>query len=188
MNMRGLFRVTVIVGSFLAIFYLLPSKFFYIRAQLENICCSTPGDCQDPSKPNCVEPGAGQEDCDRAHGTLLNKPRYCAAPSGSNPSFRIPNYREIGQSGFRFFQGNPSTLDVGKIVSELLPYVYVLAGLLLFGYLIYGGFHLVTSFGSPKAILEAWLIIFRALVGFVMVFVSFWLIQIVERIFGLDIL
>ena len=83
---------------------------------------------------------------------------------------------------------SPRVEGIGRIVSELLPYVYVVAGLLLFVYMIYGGFQLLTSFGSPKAILEAWLIVFRALVGFIMVFVSFWLIRLVEIMFGMEIL
>lgn len=111
------------------------------------------------------------------------------AATSDNPDFRIPNYNEIGLNNFKFTLGNlVSPRSLGDIVSQLLPYAYVIAGILLFAYLLYGGFHLVTSFGSPKAILEAWLIIFRAIVGFVLVFSSFWLVRAVEALFGLCIL
>src|SRR3989344_2956873 len=91
----------------------------------------------------------------------------CVPISGSNPNFQIPGYIAIGESGFRFNSAlvSQGIGAIGAMISELLPYVYVIAGLLLFFYLIYGGVHLFTSFCSPQAILEAWLIVFRALVG-----------------------
>lgn len=144
-------------------------------------CCNTqPSEC--PAGQQCVNRGVRPE-CGG-----LSWPNYCESGTPSNPSFRIPNYSEIGQAQFKFGLGYVGTNDLGIIVSDILPYAYVFAGLLLFGYLLYGGFHLATSFGSPKAILEAWLIIFRAFVGFILVFASFWLVRIVEALFGLTIL
>jgi hypothetical protein len=112
--------------------------------------------------------------------------QICTPGSPGTPTFRIPGYDRIGFPGFKY-----KGLGIGSagiIVQDLLPYAYVFAGLLLFAYLLYGGFHLATSFGSPKAILEAWLIIFRAFIGFILVFASFWLVRIVEAVFGLKIL
>lgn len=101
----------------------------------------------------------------------------------------IPNYFEVGALGWKFDVSNlAGPTSIGNVISKALPYVFVIAGLLLFAYLLYGGFQLVTSFGSPKGIYEAWLIIFRALVGFALVFASFWLIRLIEGMFGLRIL
>ena len=130
----------------------------------------------------CTPPGGTGWSCASVN------PNYCKTPSAADPKFKLPSYDDLDAALglFNFWRSSPSV--IGEIISELLPYIYVVAGLLLFVYLIYGGFQLLTSFGSPKAILEAWLIVFRALVGFIMVFVSFWLIRLVEIIFNMEII
>lgn len=77
-----------------------------------------------------------------------------------------------------------SDLKVGVIISELLPYLFVLAGLALLVYLIYGGFQLMTSGGDPKAMESAKGKITNAIVGFIIIFVAYWLMQILQIIFG----
>ena len=93
-------------------------------------------------------------------------------------------YGELGQSGGAFTFGKGLTF--GEIISGLLPYLVVLAGLLLLLYLLYGGFVLMTSRGDPKAMEKGKGIITTALTGFIIVFVSFWLIQIIGRILGIQ--
>ena len=85
-------------------------------------------------------------------------------------------------TGFEFTGG-----DIGDVISALLPSVYILAGLLLFIYLIIGGFGLLTSGGDPKAVESAKGKITNAVVGFIIIFVSYWLVQILEIIFGIEI-
>jgi uncharacterized membrane protein len=74
------------------------------------------------------------------------------------------------------------------IVSSLLPWVYVVAGLLLFLYLILGGFELMTSGGNKNSLQSGQKKITAAVIGFVIIFVSFWLVQILQKIFGLPAL
>lgn len=76
-------------------------------------------------------------------------------------------------------------LSIGDIVSKLLPYIFVLAGLGLLVYLILGGFQLMVSGGDPKATEQAKGKITGAIVGFVIIFISYWLVQILQVIFGL---
>lgn len=76
-------------------------------------------------------------------------------------------------------------LDIGNIVSTLLPYLFSLAGLLLLLYLLFGGFQLMTSGGDPKKIQEAKGKLTNALVGFIIVFVAYWLVQIIASVLGL---
>lgn len=85
--------------------------------------------------------------------------------------------------GFRFVDKTPAA-----IFSSLLPIVYLLAGLLLGLYLIIGGFELLTSGGSEDGIAAAKSKITNAVVGFLLVFLSYWLIQILQVIFGIQIL
>ena len=78
--------------------------------------------------------------------------------------------------------------SVGSIVTELLKYVYVVAGLILLLMLISGGIGLMTSGGNPDKMKAGYGRITSALIGFLIVFVSYMVVQIVERIFGVDIL
>jgi len=76
--------------------------------------------------------------------------------------------------------------DLGGIVSALLPYLFAGAGLLLLLFLIYGGLSLMLSRGDPKAVQSAKDKITGALVGFIIVFVSYWLVQIMGTILGIE--
>ena len=80
----------------------------------------------------------------------------------------------------------PELKDFGSIISALLPYLFTGAGLLLLLYLIYGGISLMLSGGDPKAIQSARDKITGALVGFMIVFISYWLVQIVGKILGIE--
>lgn len=79
-------------------------------------------------------------------------------------------------------------LSFGEIISLLLPYVFILAGLILFILLIIGGFEYLTSGGDQKKVASAQARLTNAFVGFIIIFVSYWLIQLLETILGIDIL
>ena len=78
--------------------------------------------------------------------------------------------------------------NIGSIVTELLKYIFVLAGLTLFILLIIGGFSLLTSGGSPDKMKAAQGKITSAVIGFVIIFISYWLVRILEIVFGISIL
>jgi len=75
---------------------------------------------------------------------------------------------------------------VGALVNVIVRYVFPFAGLLLLLYLIYGGFMYLTSAGDPQKAKTASGIITTALLGFVIVFVSFWVVEIVAYVLGLE--
>jgi len=77
---------------------------------------------------------------------------------------------------------------IGSIISSLLPYIFVIAGLTLFIFLIIGGFGLLTSGGSPEKMKAAQGKITSAVIGFVIIFISYWLVRILEIVFGISIL
>ncbi len=76
---------------------------------------------------------------------------------------------------------------IGDIISALLPYMFVIAGLGLFIFLIIGGFGLLTSGGNPDKVKSAQGKITSAVIGFIIIFVSYWLVRILEIVFGIDI-
>lgn len=76
---------------------------------------------------------------------------------------------------------------LGSILSDLLPYIYVIAGLLLLVLLIAGGFSLMTSAGNPDKMKAGYGKITSALTGFFIIFVSYIVALLVQTIFGIDI-
>jgi len=78
--------------------------------------------------------------------------------------------------------------NIGSFLSQLLPYILVIAGLVLFIMLIIGGFGLMTSGGSPEKMKAAQGKITSAVIGFIIIFISYWLMRILEIVFGITIL
>jgi len=81
-----------------------------------------------------------------------------------------------------------SFLTIGEIISKLLPYIFVLTGLTLFFILTLNGFKFLTSAGDPKKAESAKQGVTSAIVGFLIVFVSYWIIQILEFTLHISIL
>jgi len=98
-------------------------------------------------------------------------------------SQNLEEIRVIALPSFKF-SGNQG--DIGSIVSSFLNYLFPLAGILLLLYLIFGGFSLMTSGGDPKAVQAAKSKITNALIGFIIVFTSYWLVQILGTILGIE--
>lgn len=87
---------------------------------------------------------------------------------------------------------NPDSLPrtavtLSDLISKILPYVYTFAGITLFIFLVLGGFAYLTSAGDPKKAEGAQKKITSALVGFLIIFLSYWLAQILEIIFNIQI-
>lgn len=80
----------------------------------------------------------------------------------------------------------PSSSQIAQIVSLLLPYIFVVAGLLLLFNLISGGFSFMTAGDSPDGSKKAKLKITNALIGFIILFVAYWIMQIIEVMLGVD--
>jgi len=101
----------------------------------------------------------------------------------------IPKYSEIGDIPFgaaiREWQ---NISNVSDIVSKLLFYIFPIAGVLSFIFLLYGGFHLIIAQGNEEGIREAKAKITNALIGFLIVFLAYWIVQILEIILGVQLL
>lgn len=105
---------------------------------------------------------------------MTPKPTYIFELPNINGNYQLPSV-----VGF---------LKLGDIFSNLLPYVFVIAGLILFFLIVSNGLKLLTSVGNPKTIEEAKQGLTAALVGFLLVMVSYWLIQMAQFIFHINIL
>lgn len=76
--------------------------------------------------------------------------------------------------------------NIGTIVSKFVLYLFPFAGLLMLLYFLFGGYKYMLSRGDPKALAEAKGAITTALIGFVIVFVAFWIVQIIGVVLGLN--
>jgi hypothetical protein len=78
---------------------------------------------------------------------------------------------------------------LGYFISSILPNVYVLAGIILFLLLFGGGLMVIVGGGqqNPEKTAQGSKAITAAVAGFLIIFASYWIIQIIERITGLKI-
>lgn len=75
--------------------------------------------------------------------------------------------------------------SIGSIISALIPLILTAAGIGFLIYLIMGGFQFMTSRGDPKAAQAAQGKITTALIGFIIIFIAYWIVQIIANVFGL---
>lgn len=81
----------------------------------------------------------------------------------------------------------PSLSNLGAILSAALPILYAIAGFTLFLFLISSGFKYLTSAGDPKKLEAAKSAITTAIVGFIIIFMAYWLTEIANYIFKLGV-
>jgi hypothetical protein len=79
------------------------------------------------------------------------------------------------------------TDSLGGIISTFLPYLLTIAGLILFGMLVAGGFTMLAGAADKEAQEKGKKQITSALTGFVIVFLSYWIAQILQVIFKVNI-
>ena len=77
---------------------------------------------------------------------------------------------------------------IGDIINMVLPYVFVIAGLILLVMLILGGIQLMTSAGNPDKVKAGSGRITHALIGFLIVFITYFVSQLVQVMLGVNFL
>lgn len=83
----------------------------------------------------------------------------------------------------------PESLDSpAEIMNRVLSFAFPIAGLILFIMLLWGGFEMLTGAATKKSLDAGRQRITAAVVGFLLLFVSYWIAQIIEVVFGVSIL
>ncbi|KKS95642.1 MAG: hypothetical protein UV73_C0015G0017 [Candidatus Gottesmanbacteria bacterium GW2011_GWA2_43_14] len=75
--------------------------------------------------------------------------------------------------------------NLSSLISNAIPLIFPIAGLILFAYLIWGGFDFLTSLGDPKKAEAAKNKITYAVLGFFLIFAAYWIVQLVAYFFKL---
>lgn len=75
-----------------------------------------------------------------------------------------------------------------KIITRILPNVFVLAGLIMLFLLLFGGYTIVSNAGNPEGTQKGQQAIITAIIGFAIIISSYWVVQIIEIITGISIL
>jgi hypothetical protein len=88
-----------------------------------------------------------------------------------------------GKVDTSLFQGE---LTIGSIVSRIVPLLFLIAGISLLIMIVVSGFTFLTSGGDPKKMEQGKNQLTYAVVGFVIIFAAFWLVQILGAMLGLE--
>ncbi len=83
---------------------------------------------------------------------------------------------------------NPELTNYGMVVTAIVKNAFVLAGIISFILLIFGGFNVIVAAGDAKKAQQGKTAITGAITGLLLVLGSFWIIQIIEVITGKQIL
>lgn len=95
------------------------------------------------------------------------------------------DFDNIQKNAFPYFKLGGSNWNIGALISAVLPYIFSIAGILLLFYLLAGGFQLLLSGGEPKKIQGGWGKITNALLGFLIIFIAYWVTQLVGQILNI---
>jgi len=80
------------------------------------------------------------------------------------------------------FTGLPTTISA--IVTKAFPFIFALAGVGLLLMIIAAGFTLMTSAGDAKKMEDGKNKLTFAIVGFLVIFTAFWVVQLLGTMFG----
>lgn len=74
------------------------------------------------------------------------------------------------------------------MLSVLLPNIYIISGIILLFLMIMGGFTIVAGGDNPEQIQKGQKTLVGAIIGFMVIFISYWVVQLIETITGITIL
>lgn len=108
----------------------------------------------------------------------------------SNEDFDALNPLKIG-TGIGGGQGSALAFNLstpGGIISRLLDFAFPIAGMILFVMLAWGGFEMVYGASNTSKAVEAGKNrITTAIIGFILLFASYWIVQLLEVVFGIKV-
>lgn len=83
--------------------------------------------------------------------------------------------------------GFPTGLSANSLINGLISLVVIVAGLIFFFILVFGGIRWITSQGDEAKVKEARDQVTNALIGLVVVFAAWAILKLVETLFGINL-
>lgn len=80
--------------------------------------------------------------------------------------------------------GSLANATIGQIIFETLRYVFGFAGFGLLLMIIWSGFTMMLSVGDSKKLEKGRATLTNAVIGFLLIFAAFWIVQIVGTVLG----
>jgi hypothetical protein len=129
-------------------------------------------------------------------GTCVTAASDCTGESKPQPAgdawcnYEFHQTRNICCSGITVNVDRPGNIkitDVGKLIGALISAVFVIAGLIAFVFLIWGGIQWITSGGDKAGVEGAQKRIQAALIGLLIVAASWAIMSLVAKFLGIDI-
>lgn len=80
------------------------------------------------------------------------------------------------------------TDTLGGIIGSFLPYLLTIAGIILLGMLVFGGFTMLAGAADKESQEKGKKMITGALTGFFIIFLAYWIAQILQVIFKVSII
>lgn len=82
--------------------------------------------------------------------------------------------------------GTAPGATIGTLVGMVINIIFTVAGLIVFFYFILGGYQIIAGAGNdnPQSVAKGKETISSAIIGFVVIFVAYWIIRIIEIITG----
>ncbi len=93
------------------------------------------------------------------------------------------NFRDFNKSIWPDATVQPTP---SSIFNDAMPYLFSIAGLILFVMLVWGAFEIMMGAGDPKNAESGKKRITAAVTGFILLFLSYWIGQVIQYIFGLN--
>jgi len=105
----------------------------------------------------------------------------------SIPGFPPPVAQDVGRGIAQTLGLREELTTIGGTVGTFLNYAIVIGGLIFFVMILWGGFGILTGAGDPKGQESAKKRISAAAIGFAVLFISFWVMQILQIATGAEI-
>lgn len=74
--------------------------------------------------------------------------------------------------------------NIADVINRILPFLITAAGIILLFVFIWGGYDFITSQGSAEKVKSAQAKITTGIIGFVLLIISYLLVRLIARIFG----
>lgn len=109
-----------------------------------------------------------------------------------NPNSQSPNSAPISLNSLNplnFSTAKEELSTPGGIISRALrSFVFPIAGMILFIMLVWGGFEILSKSTNQNAMQAGKQRITAAIIGFILLFVAYWVLQLIQFVFGISVL